>query len=147
MLLQRRSDEQMFIPANSIAHALSHDVVHEDHVKSKPPLHSIDEDTASDGEHGNEQQTSASTSLTAILRDDENNKTANADIVDMLKEVCNMVPPDFTDIQLPNERNVIDVKLLGERTREHLNSLYRSSILNSARNKALHIGISNKWLL
>ena len=150
MLLQRRSDEQMFIPANSIAT----NVTAVDNEPETKPLHFIDEysvgnavnnDIITDNEVSsvdNKQQTNSSALLTATSQPDGNN-SSNTDIVSALKEVCNMLAPDFTDIQLPNEGKVIDVKLLGERTREHLNSLYRSSILNSARNKALNIGIAN----
>ena len=147
MLLQRRSDEQMFIPANSIATSVT--AVNNEQTK---PLHgftdsvdnAIDNDTSTDNEVSsvdNEQQTNSGALLTATSQSG-GNKSSNTDIVSALKEVCSMLAPDFTDIQLPNEGKVIDVKLLGERTREHLNSLYRSSILNSARNKALNIGIA-----
>ena len=157
LLLQRRSDKQMFIPANSIATTLS--VANEDRVKAKP-LHLLDEysvrgadgelefdnevnngDGEAVGDADNGEQTKSGASLTATSDDDKFN-SSNSDMVRALKEVCNMFAPNFTDIQLPNEGNVIDVKVLGERTREHLNALYRSSILNSARNKALNIGTS-----
>lgn len=137
----------MFIPANSVATSIT--AVDNEETK---PLHFIDEysisnafdnDTDRDNDVSsvdNEQRTNSGALLTATSQSD-GNKSSNSDIVSALKEVCSMLAPNFTDIQLPNEGKVIDVKLLGERTREHLNSLYRSSILNSARNKALNIGI------
>ena len=167
----RRSDEQMFIPANSIATTVAVD--NEDHVQQlkTKPLHLIDEYSVSNVDNGqytvdnevsnvdngqytvnntdnevsnvdNEQQTKSGASLTDASDDNKVN-SSNSDIVSALKEVCSILAPDFTDIQLPNEGKVIDVKVLGERTREHLNALYRSSILNSARNKAINIGITN----
>ena len=170
--LNRRSDDQMFVPTSSIATASLHNNDKANYVNNKPlysteegrvgtnpdslhsseevidanddnnciqlktkPLHPIDENSVSATD--NRLKTTSSSSLIANLDDDNSITQVNSDIVSVLKEVCNMPTPD---IQLPNES---DMKVLGDKTREYLNNLYRSSILRGARNKPFNIGMSS----
>jgi len=168
-----RSDDQMFVPTSSIATASLHNNNKANYVNNKPlysteegrvgtnpdslhsseevidasddsnciqqlktkPLHPIDENSVSATD--NRLKTASSSSLTANLDDDNSSTQANSEIVSVLKEVCNMPTPD---IQLPNES---DMKVLGDKTREYLNNLYRSSILRGAGNKPFNIGMSS----
>ena len=113
--------------------------------KSKP-LTSINEDTVNDISVTDDDalRTHRGTSLTVdTASDNESSKRTNSDIAVALKEILNMEVPDFTDVRIPSsvrERKYSDLEILGERTREHLNTLYRSTLLNSARNKAFKIG-------
>lgn len=120
--------------------------------KSKP-LASINEDTVNDSSVTEDDalQTHSGTSLTvATASDNESSKRTNSDIAVALKEILNMDVPDFTDVRIPSsvrERKYSDLEILGERSREHLNTLYRSTILSSARNRAFKIGNKHNYLL
>lgn len=147
MLLQS-NDEQMFMPANSIATTVddaADTLQPEGYVKQfkkSKPLDSINEDTVSDATFSNEQAINSkqqNTSVTASS-DDELSSNTNSDIAAALKEVLNMQVPNFSDTQMPSGRKLADMEVFGERTREHLNILYRSTILSSTRKKALKIG-------
>lgn len=149
MLLQS-NDEQMFMPTDSIATTVD-DVADtlqpEGYVKQfkkSKPLDSINEDTVSDATFSNEQAINSkqqNTSITASS-DDELSSTSNtnSDIAAALKEVLNMQVPNFSDTQMPSGRKLADMEVFGERTHEHLNILYHSTILSSTRKKALKIG-------
>lgn len=137
-------NEKMFIPANSMVtpavpaavHNTTNNVTVVDQTQSKPSNsnHSIDEDNVCDTTINSEQQRTS----TDISDEDNFNSKTNSDIASALKEVLNMDVPGLD--QLPTERKLTDIKVLGERTREHLNLLYHSTLLNSAKHKALKIG-------
>lgn len=147
----------MFIPTSSIPTSAAATVNEpvtasmtqtvEDHVqqlKSKQ-LDSINEDTVSEPTAAISDELN-STSVTAVSNDNSSGEqSTNSDIAIALKEVLNIVIPDvgFNDTQSPNEKRIINMEVLGQRTREHLNALYRSSLVNNSRNKALRIGNNN----
>lgn len=145
MSLQSNSCDEpnMFIPAANNMAAVDDDVMiqTEDHVqmlKSKQ-MHSIDENTVSNFTTVSEQETNNPTvmSSSANTNDNFSREQTNSDIANALKEVLNMVVPQFDDVQLPREKKITDIALLGQRTREHINTLYRSSLLT---NSAFKIG-------
>jgi len=149
MLLQKNAHgEKMFIPANSIvsttveddtAHVTAQDAVdHVQQLKSKQ-LYSINEDTVT---VSNQQQTDSSTTLMAASSDNDTSTSelvTNSDIASALKEVLNMVIPDINDTQVPGEKTITDMEVLGQKTRDRLNALYRSSLLSS-KSSAFKIG-------
>ena len=176
MLIAQRKDEQLFTPSNSIAtmdNAITMDntttldaVVdnvttlhtmqlaegggsHVQQLHTSKPLAAIDEDVVNDSITEDVLQTQSSTQLIVAVSDNESSKRTNSDITVALKEILNMDVPDFTSAQIPStvrERKFSELEILGDRTREHLNNLYRSNLLGSARNKAFKIGNKYKYL-
>lgn len=140
----------MFISANSIvstavvddtAHVTTQDAVdHVQQLKSKQ-LDSINEDT--DVTVSNKQQTESSAMLTADGDSSSSEQLTNSDIATALKEVFNMVIPDFNDTQVPSEKTITDMEILGQKTRDRLNALYHSSFLS---NKSGVLKIGEWWV-